>query len=152
MERAVQIMIPSLCVCDQPKWSINACNRCKTHLKNVWNQCSILFHYDCNFTIKNGEEFIKSAIDVIDYINENILDEGFKYRIDKVHLEFEECANDVLDRIREFKQKYKENDIDVFSLAKHSDEWKEIIRSIFESQAYYFIRTALNKKILFYFY
>ena len=107
MERNQNISQPSLGECDQHHCSLNATNRCLSHMRKVWNQCAVLFHYGWNLRIKEGIEFIKTTIEIMDYLVESILEEGILYRIDREYIEFEDWVRDMKDKIKKITVQHK---------------------------------------------
>ena len=104
MERIQIVERPSLGECEQPQCSLNAINLCTTHRKKVWNECSAIFHYGWNLKISNGEDFIKVAKDAIDYLVQDIYDEGIKYRINRDYPEFDDWMKDLKGKANEFRK------------------------------------------------
>ena len=139
MERANPIIQPSLGVCQQLNCSLNATNRCMGHMIALWNQCWALFHYKCNCIIKEGEELIKTAKETIDYLIQEIFDEGKRYRMNRYQMEFEDWVRDMKDKANRLNQRMQGIELDVYSIPTYSNQWRDIIKEIIESQAYQFI-------------
>ena len=147
----MNISQPLLGECEQHHCSLNATNRCLSHMRKVWNQCAVLFHCGWNLRIKEGIEFIKTTIEVMDCLVESILEEGILYRIDREYIEFEDWVRDMKNKIKELQHNIKENEFDVHNTFYYVDEWIKINKMVFESQPYiilYFIHIAL---LIFYY-
>ena len=104
MEKIQIVERPSLGKCEQPQCSLNAINICKTHRKKVWNECSAIFHYEWDLKINNGVDFINVAKDAIDYLVQDISDEGVKYSINRDYPEFEDWMKDLKEKASDFRK------------------------------------------------
>ena len=104
MERIQIVERPSHDVCEQHQCSLIAINICKTHKKKIWTECSAIFHYGWDLKINNGVDFINVAKDAIDYLVQDISDEGVKYRINRYFLEFDDWMKDLKDKANQFRK------------------------------------------------
>ena len=148
MEKNQNILQPSLGVCEQHHCSLNAANICMSHMKKVWNQWSVLFHYGWDLRIKEGINFIQIATETLDYIVENIMDEGVRYGVDKDYVDFQDWVRDMRSNVNGLMQIVREYDFDVYNISTYVNKWIKLSKDVFESQPYILILFILLNFII----
>ena len=144
MEKITKCIPNSLGKCEHPSCSDEATNRCMSHRKKIWNKWTTMFHYDCKMKIKDDEEYIETAIGLINQAIKSISDEGTKYGIFNVSPEFIDLVREMKERVDQFNKKFKENH-DSYNLEFHLDELKILIKEVLESQVYHMLYEYTSK-------
>ena len=133
MEKITKCIPNSLGKCEHPSCSDEAANRCISHRKKIWSKWTTLFHYDCNMKIKDDEEYIETAIGLINQTIKNIFSEGTKYGIFNDSPEFIDLVREMKERVYQFNKKYEEKH-DSYNLEYQKNELKILIKEVLESQ------------------
>ena len=70
--------------CNTHLCSVDAQITCLTHKSVICNVCASIFHYDWEVSIKDGEGFIREAIETTKSLLEIVNDEAEKHRLDSI--------------------------------------------------------------------
>ena len=65
-----------------------------------------------------------AAVEAIEYLVDNTLDEGIRYGLHRTNIEFEGSMKELKDKTTEFTKKYKEIEEDACALSHCVDESK----------------------------
>ena len=98
--------------------------------------------------IKHAEDFADSTEKVISSLIDSITDEGFRYWIDRYYIGFGDLVRNLKDSFEEFKEENLRKSFDVYSAPMHLNKWKDIIKEVFESEAYQVFNSFKFKSII----
>ena len=116
-------------------WSSTS-NQCKSHKKNLCNNCTALFHYQWDLKIRNAERFIKAAAKIIDKQMEEIEKKGMEYGLDREYVEYGDWVRDVKEKVEEFKSRMRDEENKEEREEGWVRDWRKVLRDVLESQAY----------------
>ena len=122
--------------CETHLCSINECGFCKTHKTHHWSSCLAVLHYDWDLKIVNDWEFVNAAMEMIDNLVKEMLNKATFYGFDREFPLLFNYLNIITEQVDSFHKQYDRNPITIENADLYTNQWRNILKDIFESQLY----------------